>query len=130
MKTIQIIIIASVFLIVAGIGCKQQEQSADTAALPDNSVAELVSEDSEPDPITPPPDFEDPVDGYFAAYLLVREAEKSEVQEKSIRSYREALGYFNAVKEKFPDWKTAMVDNRIELTTKNLALLTEPKADE
>ena len=130
MKTIQLSRIVSVCLIVAGIGCKQQDQSTDIESLPDNPVDQLVSDVSEQDRMPPPPEFEDPADGYFTASLLVREAENSQVQEESIRSFREALGYFNAVKEKFPDWKTGMVDKRIDLTTRSLAALTNSNTDE
>lgn len=70
-------------------------------------------------------EFDDPADGYFHAYLLTREAEKATNQEESIRNLEEALGYFRAVKKKYPDWKPAMVDARTQLTEESLDRLAK-----
>jgi len=70
-------------------------------------------------------EFDDPADGYFHAYLLTREAEKTTNQEESIRNLQEALGYFRAVKKQYPDWKIAMVDARTQLTEESLNRLSK-----
>lgn len=68
--------------------------------------------------------FEDPSDGYFHAYLLAREAEKSTNPDESIRNLQEALEYLRAVKKRYPDWKIVMVDARIQKTEESLAQLS------
>ena len=70
-------------------------------------------------------EFDDPADGYFHAYLLMREAEKTTNQEKSIRNLQEALGYFRAVKQRYPDWKTEMVEARTRVTEDSLTRVSK-----
>ena len=59
-------------------------------------------------------EFDDPADGYFHAYLLMRGAEKATNQQESIRNFEEALGYLVAVNKRYPDWKPAMVAVRTD----------------
>ena len=70
-------------------------------------------------------EFDDPADGYFHAYLLMREAEKTTNQEKSIRNLQEALGYFRAVKQRYPDWKTEMDEARTRVTEDSLTRVSK-----
>lgn len=61
----------------------------------------------------------DPSDVYFQAYLAVRDAEKLEKDEDfvgSLKKYEQAAGLFSAVGRFYPDWKSAMVENRRLLT--------------
>ena len=65
--------------------------------------------------------FDDPADGYFRGFLLLEEAGKTTDKKESIRLLQEADGYFQAVKSRFPNWKTSMVGNRIQQTQELLA---------
>ena len=92
------------------------EDRADRQSSPFPQVADSALSKKEAD---------DPADGYFHAYLLTREAEKAANREESMRHLEEALGGFMAVKRRFPDWKTSLVDARIQRTQKALAALSE-----
>ena len=71
--------------------------------------------------------FEDPTDGYFHAYALTREAERATDPDDAIRSLQEALGYLREVKKRHPEWKTGMVDARIQTTEESLAGILKSK---
>ena len=70
-------------------------------------------------------EFEDPADGYFNAYVLTREAKKKTEQKESIRDLEEALGYLRAIKKRYPDWKTAMVEARTESTKESISRISK-----
>jgi histone deacetylase complex regulatory component SIN3 len=70
-------------------------------------------------------EFDDPADGYFHAYVLKREAEKKTEPKESFRDLEEALGYLQAVKRRYPDWKTAMVEARSESTKESLIRISK-----
>jgi hypothetical protein len=76
-------------------------------------------------PVLSKKEFDDPADGYFYAYVLTREAEKKTEQKESIRDLEEALGYLRAVKKRYPDWKTAMVEARSESTKESLIQISK-----
>jgi hypothetical protein len=68
--------------------------------------------------------FDDPSDGYFLGFLKVKSAEEINSREDSIRLLQMADSYFQEVKNRFPDWKTEMVNARIEKTREALAKLS------
>ncbi len=127
MKTPKPLRIASVIAALAFIGCeKYDEQQKTTSTTTDqqdlaSDVAELTEAAKEPSTGK----LEAPEEGYFKAYLLVCEAEKNSDKEQSILSFQKALASFQSVKNRYPEWKTNMVDNRIELTKQSLAKLQQ-----
>lgn len=123
MKTTHFFGNLSISLAFACVGCEKRQELSDEERQPSPAANQRVAAAQESVDKPTPPKFEDPSDGYFSAYLLIREAEKTGNREESHRKYQEALSYFRALKDTFPDWKTAMVDHRIELTTRCLSEL-------
>jgi hypothetical protein len=69
------------------------------------------------------PNF-DPSDVYFQAYLDVRAAEQLEKDGDflgALKKYEQAGKLFDSVGKFYPEWKSGMVGNRRDLTTKALA---------
>lgn len=126
MKNLSPIITSLAWLILALTGCEKhrdmkQSKNTDAADI-DKSLD--ANRDNLPKPLLSEADIDDPADGYFQAYLLIRESEKTEDQQESIRILKEALGHFKAVESKFPDWKRLMVDARIKQTQQRLDSLS------
>lgn len=69
-------------------------------------------------------EFDNPEDGYFQAYLLIQESEATKNQQESISYLEKSLEYLRAVKSSYPDWKTPMVDGRIQNTKNKLDFLS------
>jgi len=66
----------------------------------------------------------DPSDVYFQAYLEIRSGEQLEKEKDfvgALEKYQRASELFGSVRQFYPDWKTKMVRNRSELTSKALA---------
>ncbi len=71
------------------------------------------------------PNF-DPSDVYFQAYLDVRAAEQLEKDGDflgALKKYEQAGKLFDSVGKFYPDWKSGMVGNRRDLTTKALEVV-------
>ena len=68
----------------------------------------------------------DPSDVYFQAYLAVRAAEQLEKDEDfvdALKKYEQAAQLFGSVGKFYPEWKSGMVQNRRELTTKAIGVV-------
>jgi pentatricopeptide repeat protein len=71
------------------------------------------------------PNF-DPSDVYFQAYLEIRAAEQLEKDGDflgSLKKYEQAGKLFDSVGKYYPDWKSGMVGNRRDLTTKAIEVV-------
>ena len=71
------------------------------------------------------PNF-DPSDVYFQAYLDVRAAEQLEKDGDflgALKKYEQAGKLFDSVGKFYPDWKSGMVGNRRDLTTKAIEVV-------
>jgi endonuclease YncB( thermonuclease family) len=131
MKIPKLFRIASVIPALAICGCEKQdeqrEQLSESTTQPEQAqevtphFAELYEEAKKPMTDT----SEAPEDGYFRGYLWVREAEKANDKEQSILGLQKALESFQSVKDRYPEWKSSMVGNRIQLTTQSIAQLQQ-----
>ena len=75
----------------------------------------------------------DPSDVYFQAYLEVRAGEQLEKDGDfvgALEKYGQADKLFKAVAKYYPDWKSAMVDNRSDLTAKAIDTVREKAGEQ
>ncbi len=107
----------------ACIGCKNQQHAAE----PEEQKPQEVSLVAQPEEVK-----EDPGDLYYQAYLksregssLSRDASNAKERELALQKFQESLDSFQAIKTKFPNWKSQMVDGRIELTIQQMAKLKQ-----
>lgn len=73
----------------------------------------------------PANEAEDPAELYYQAYLVNRDAELTEEPAIKRQKMQQALASFEAIKAQFPEWKTQMVETRIQFTKQRLAALTK-----
>lgn len=71
--------------------------------------------------------FDDPAVGYFRAYSLLKNAEKTSNQKESRRLLDESGAYLQEVKNRFPDWKHSLVEARIQQNNELRAKLSANK---
>lgn len=75
----------------------------------------------------------DPSDVYFQAYLAVRDAEQLEKDDDfvgALKKYEQASKLFGSVGRYYPEWKSGMVSNRLELTTKAIGDVREKAGEQ
>jgi len=73
------------------------------------------------------PEF-DPMDVYYQGWVDQRAAEQLEKEQDfvgALRKYEQAAKLFESVGKYYPEWKTAMVQNRTEITAKALGEVRE-----
>ncbi len=102
-------------LAIAGCEKSEEEQAKFKSFVP---FKDSVSE------IEPSKDFKDASAGYFRGYVLLQKAAKAEDQRDALVFYKQAYADFSGVKEKYPEWKTGMVENRIEMTREEIEKLS------
>lgn len=116
MNSINLLRILCLSLPIACMGCKNQQHEAEAAKKTSPEIS-LVAQAEE---IT-----EDPADLYYQAYLLTREASNTQERDQALQKFQESLDRFQAIKTKYPHWKSQMVAGRIELTTQQIAKLKQ-----
>ena len=82
---------------------------------PDKSAATYLSR------IEPITGYDDPADGYFEAWLAIRDVERAPLsEEKKTEALTKAYATFLGLREDHGDWKSSLVEKRIALTREQL----------
>lgn len=124
MKPIALRQIFCLSLIIALNGCQKR---VDEPSPKVSQEMKQVAKPEEQKDHTPANEAEDPADQYYVAWLLSREAENAVDPEEKLRKFEKSLDQFQAIKAKFPDWKTKMVNDRIQITMQQVARLKKPQ---
>jgi hypothetical protein len=107
-------------------GCeKHRETQAPPDAKNPRKDGRTASSSARMDSVFSEKGFDDPADAYFHAYLLIKKADEAANRDDAVGQLQEAIIHLEAVRMRFPDWKTVMVEGRLKDTQEKLARVSD-----